>query len=253
MIITAKDIGGRSYMEDEISIEINLLPNVHYYAVFDGHGTGAVSSYLKDNMGKYVKSQLVALSLITPQGVLEALFKAFQAVVETIPMSISRHAGSTAVVAIKAGEHLWIANCGDSRAVMNFGNTAVGITVDHKPTRKDEYLRILACGGKVIKAHPDDVERVDGTLALSRAIGDFELYPHVTWKPEIYYTRIISGNDYLVIATDGLWDVFSNEDLVSFINKKVQQHPIDEIGNILVKEARSRHSTDNIAIVLILI
>lgn len=254
MIITATDIGGRPYMEDEMSIQLDLLPNLHYYAIFDGHGTGDVSKFLKTHMKTVVKAHISQLDSITPQGVIEALYNSYQSVVESLPLDISRYAGSTAVVAIKFGEHLWVANCGDSRAIMNFYHSPLGITNDHKPDRKDEYDRITGSGGKVFKNSPEDVPRVNGNLALSRAIGDFELYPHVTWKPEIYYTRILKGNDYLLLATDGVWDVFSNDDIVPFINKHLlTPGGIKEIGNLIIQEARRRHSTDNIAVVLILI
>jgi protein phosphatase 2C family protein 2/3 len=64
----------------------------------------------------------------------------------------------------------------------------------------------------------------------------------------------LKGNDYLLLATDGVWDVFSNDDIVPFINKHLlTPGGINEIGNLIIQEARRRHSSDNIAVVLIII
>lgn len=61
--------------------------------------------------------------------------------------------------------------------------------------------------------------RVEGVLAMSRAIGDASLKPFVTCAPEIMSRKIEEDDCYLVLATDGLWDVMSNEEVASFVIK----------------------------------
>uniref|UniRef100_A0A2P2MHS4 PPM-type phosphatase domain-containing protein n=1 Tax=Rhizophora mucronata TaxID=61149 RepID=A0A2P2MHS4_RHIMU len=77
--------------------------------------------------------------------------------------------GTTAVVALLTPEHIVVANCGDSRAVLCRGGKAVPLSVDHKPDRPDEHARITAAGGRVIFLNG---ARVEGILAMSRAIGN---------------------------------------------------------------------------------
>jgi len=59
--------------------------------------------------------------------------------------------------------------------------------------------------------------RVEGILAVSRAIGDIALQPYVTAEPEIMEKTIGSEDEYLILASDGVWDVMSNEDVARFV------------------------------------
>ena len=79
-------------------------------------------------------------------------------------------AGCTAVVAIKRGDELYVANAGDSRGVLCRGTTAVALSEDHKPASDIEKNRIIAAGGFL--SDIGGVCRVNGNLNLSRAIGD---------------------------------------------------------------------------------
>ncbi|XP_012090362.1 probable protein phosphatase 2C 75 isoform X2 [Jatropha curcas] len=83
------------------------------------------------------------------------------------PMEVAL-GGSTAVVAVLTPEHIIVANCGDSRAVLCRGGRAISLSFDHKPDRSDELARIKAAGGRVIFLNG---ARVEGILAMSRAIG----------------------------------------------------------------------------------
>jgi serine/threonine protein phosphatase PrpC len=252
MILILEDQGGREYMEDRISFERNLHKEYDFYAIFDGHGGAEVASYLSTHMKMVVKSLLELFG----QGMINIdipriLHNAFETVVRNIPLVISTHTGSTAVVILKYKEDIWIANCGDSRAIMNSGFNAVPLTFDHKPTRHDEYMRITMKGGKVLKTFAEDCYRVNGVLAVSRAIGDFSLSPHVTWEPEIHHYTVNKSNAYIFMATDGIWDVLSNVELVSIINNCYLSKRHLSIGSQLVGIARQRGSSDNIAFIII--
>lgn len=130
------------------------------------------------------------------------------------------------------GWELTCANLGDSRAVLFNQNQVIPLSEDHKPSNPEEKSRIESAGGHVSR------NRVDGDLALSRAFGDFSfknesLEPHeykIIAIPDVTH-RIVKDDDdsdpisFVVLACDGIWDVFSNEDLVN----TVRQH-MSEIG-----------------------
>ncbi|PON60002.1 Protein phosphatase 2C [Trema orientale] len=123
------------------------------------------------------------------------------------PMEVAL-GGSTAVVAVLTPDHIVVANCGDSRAVLCRGGRAVPLSNDHKPDRPDERARIEAAGGRVIYVNG---ARVEGILAMSRSIGDQYLKPIVTSEPEVTFTKREPEDECLIIASDGLWDVLSSE------------------------------------------
>jgi serine/threonine protein phosphatase PrpC len=253
MILILEDKGGREYMEDRISFEREFHNDYDFYAIFDGHGGAEVASYLSLHMKTVVKELLEtnekhgSLNIDVPQ----LLHTAFDIIVQNIPLIISTHTGSTAIVILKRNQDVWVANCGDSRAIMNIGYDAIPLTYDHKPTRHDEYIRITQIGGKIIKTSPEDCYRVNGVLAVSRAVGDFSLSPHITWKPEIHHYTLTKSNAYIFMATDGIWDVLSNVEVVTIINNcyLAKQHHF--IGKELVGVARQRGSTDNIAFLIV--
>ena len=120
--------------------------------------------------------------------------------------------GSTAVCALlqKAGADgatdVLVANLGDSRAALvKRGGAARPISFDHKPNRPDEEARVRAAGGQVIFA---GCWRVQGDLAVSRAFGDCHLKRFgVSARPELHRWRLERDDAYLVLASDGLWDV----------------------------------------------
>ncbi|XP_020085336.1 probable protein phosphatase 2C 30 [Ananas comosus] len=116
--------------------------------------------------------------------------------------------GSTAVVALVSRSRLLVANCGDSRAVLSRRGRAIPLSVDHKPDRPDELARIEAAGGRVIYVNG---ARVHGILAMSRALGDKYLKPEVISDPEIKVVERTAEDEFIILASDGLWDVLSNE------------------------------------------
>ncbi|KHN07593.1 Protein phosphatase 2C 37 [Glycine soja] len=113
-----------------------------------------------------------------------------------------------AVVAVVTPDKIVVSNCGDSRAVLCRNGVAIPLSSDHKPDRPDELLRVQSKGGRVIYW---DGPRVLGVLAMSRAIGDNYLKPYVISEPEVMVTERTEEDECLILASDGLWDVVSNE------------------------------------------
>ncbi|KAH9760196.1 putative protein phosphatase 2C 59 [Citrus sinensis] len=157
----------------------------------------------------------------------------------------NRDAGSTASTAILVGDRLLVANVGDSRAVICRGGNAIAVSRDHKPDQTDERQRIEDAGGFVMWA---GTWRVGGVLAVSRAFGDRLLKQYVVADPEIQEEVIDSSLEFLILASDGLWDVVTNEEAVAMI--KPIQDP-EEAAKRLMQEAYQRGSADNITCVVV--
>ncbi|TVU05288.1 hypothetical protein EJB05_48446 [Eragrostis curvula] len=138
--------------------------------------------------------------------------------------------GSTAVTLVKQGSDLVIGNLGDSRAIMGTRDasnnlTAVQLTVDLKPNLPKEAARIQQCKGRVFALQDEpEVSRVwlpnndSPGLAMARAFGDFCLKDYgLISVPEISYRRLTEKDEFIILATDGVWDVLSNKEAVDII------------------------------------
>jgi serine/threonine protein phosphatase PrpC len=158
------------------------------------------------------------------------------------------------------------ANVGDSRAILSRNASAIDLTRDHKPNDPIEEERIEARGGYVAwcgdtDTHGSPIEgsgiyRVNGNLALSRAIGDRSERPAVCADPEFSVTPITPEDEFLVLATDGLWDVMSSSDVVAFVHALLEAAADDAgerefIANSVVEEALRRGSWDNITVIIV--
>ncbi|XP_078444985.1 putative protein phosphatase 2C 9 [Wolffia australiana] len=215
--------GRRREMEDAISIRPGFAEGMHFFGVFDGHGCSHVAASCKDRMHEYVAEELGrdrrAGSEEEWRGAMERSFARMDASVGEAGAGTGGcrcetqapkrdHVGSTAVVAVVTAERVVVSNCGDSRAVLCRRGGFVALSEDHKPDRPDEQRRIEAAGGRVIYW---DGARVLGVLAMSRAIGDSYLKPYVVAEPEVTVTERGEEDECLILASDGLWDVVSNE------------------------------------------
>ncbi|KAF2313446.1 hypothetical protein GH714_011049 [Hevea brasiliensis] len=176
-------IGRRRAMEDALTIApgvaVGEFDSYDFFAVYDGHGGARVANACRDRMHQLVAKEVEK----------------------------ERTVGSTAAVVLVGREELVVANCGDSRVVL-CGGVAVALSSDHKPDRPDERERVEAAGGRVIYWNGS---RVLGVLGTSRAIGDQYLKPYVTSEPEVTVSERTESDDFIVIGTDGLWDVVSSE------------------------------------------
>lgn len=250
MHLVLQDQGGRPYMEDTYFATPNIVPGIHAYGIFDGHAGDQVAVFASKQFPTVIQE---LLSRNTNTSLDNVLYVAFQLVVEMLPASIGLQMGCTAVVVLQKGNEFVVANCGDSRAIINDVNNAVAITEDHKPDKEIE--RIMSAGGFVTHNHMD-VPRVNGSLAVSRSLGDFYLFPSVIWKPDIYTFRTSPRNQYMVLATDGIWDAVSNEEMVAIMNEQVHtQNNIENAINIAHSHAlllaRKRGSVDNVTLLTI--
>jgi len=139
-----------------------------------------------------------------------------------------------------------VANAGDSRAVLMDGDKAVPLSCDHKPSRPDEMRRIEKAGGFVMHL---GVPRVNGVLAVSRALGDAELKSLVPAQAEYRTVARSPTHKFAALATDGVWDVLSNQEVMDLIAAAWDEegHGARHVAN----EAYNRGSFDNICIMIL--
>ncbi|CAD7694921.1 unnamed protein product [Ostreobium quekettii] len=166
--------------------------------------------------------------------------------------------GSTAVVAMVCESHMCIANCGDSRAVLSRGGAAYRLSRDHKPGVDDERERIRAAGGAVLDCGG---RRVMGLLAVSRALGDHYLRTcGVVADPEVTIIGRNKGDEFLVLATDGLWDAFSDSEACDVTRKTLEAgeaagkeaaEAAEDAAQALVDAALERGSRDNTTVTIV--
>nr|XP_026487650.1 protein phosphatase 1L [Vanessa tameamea] len=159
-------------------------------------------------------------------------------------------AGTTALIAVLEDNYLIVANVGDSRGVMcdSRGN-AIPVSFDHKPQQVREQKRIEAAGGYIAF---NGVWRVAGILATSRAMGDYPLKDKkfVIADPDILTFNLDDHKPmFLVLASDGLWDTFTNEEAVKFIKERLDEP--DFGAKSLTLQAYYRGSVDNITVLVI--
>ncbi|KAH9612237.1 hypothetical protein KSS87_007323 [Heliosperma pusillum] len=305
--------GRRRDMEDAVSIrpyfcetegsrKRKFNDGVHFYGVFDGHGCSHVAKKCKERMHSILKEEIVnrkgEIEIESEEYWSETMSLSFNRMDKEVGQRVNTSSpsaedvaaettscrcelqtpqcdavGSTAVVALVTPEKIVVSNCGDSRAVLCRGGAAVALSSDHKPDRPDELDRIEKAGGRVIYW---DGARVLGMLAMSRAIGDNYLKPYVIPDPEITVTDRTPEDECLIIASDGLWDVVSNETAASvarmcLINAGSPPSPPQSPGNetvvdvgressdkacsdasiLLTKLALARHSADNVSVVVV--
>ncbi|KAG6647471.1 hypothetical protein I3843_07G079500 [Carya illinoinensis] len=169
----------------------------------------------------------------------ESFLKAFRVMDRELRMHPSIDSfcsGTTAVTVIKQGQDLVIGNVGDSRAVLGMRDKddsliAVQLTVDLKPNLPAEAERIRKCRGRVFALQDEpEVARVwlpnndSPGLAMARAFGDFCLKDFgLISVPDISYRRITEKDEFIVLATDGIWDVLSNKEVVDIVSSSPTQ------------------------------
>ncbi|KAL5144702.1 putative protein phosphatase 2C 72 [Glycine soja] len=162
----------------------------------------------------------------------EAILDAFRVMEKELKLQEnidSTCSGTTAVVVIRQGEDLVIANLGDSRAILGTISDGeiipIQLTTDMKPGLPREAERIRSCNGRVfaLKEEPH-IQRVwlpnenSPGLAMSRAFGDFMLKDHgIIAVPDISYRTLTSSDQFVVLASDGVWDVLSNKEVSSVV------------------------------------
>ncbi|KAH9881454.1 Protein phosphatase 2C 2 [Plenodomus lingam] len=194
-----------------------------FFGVYDGHGGDKVAIYTGENLHQIVAKQ-EAFKKGDIKKALQDGFLATDRAILSDPKYEEEVSGCTATVGILSHDKIYVANAGDSRTVLGVKGRAKPLSFDHKPQNEAEKARIQAAGGFV------DFGRVNGNLALSRAIGDFEfkksadLPPEqqiVTAFPDVEIHEINPDDEFLVVACDGIWDCQSSQAVIEFVRRGI--------------------------------
>ncbi|CAH0514032.1 unnamed protein product [Peronospora belbahrii] len=288
--------------EDEMDIESS--PSL--LAVYDGHNGAYASEYasrrfkvlLAGNKDLVQISRRARYTELTDDDVskicslLADAFATVDAEILQRTVILNKRDGSTVLLGLLVGGKLFIANVGDSRGVLALADnnseasdnedgevmpSAVRLSVDHKPDLKEEMDRVKKAGGKVIfsgcwrVAH----DQIPLRLAISRSLGDHPLKtnlppscsaPLVSVVPDVRVLNVEAVGEYLVFASDGLWDRLSDEDAAKIVHAKVaefcwpEEHTSSEdiskealqfAANALVEAALLKRSMDNITAMVV--
>jgi len=223
------------------------------FAVCDGHGAKGhlVSNLIRNHLPKHIEAQYNHSK--EPKDVPEILKQGFLKTNAQLATSNidAKFSGSTLVSVLISDQQLWCANVGDSRAILvrctNNTWTAHPLSNDHKPGNTGEFERIINSGGRVEPYQdpegnpigPDRVwlkdENVPG-LAMSRSIGDFVANrAGVIAEPEILKFDLTEEDKFIVIASDGVWEFLSNENVMDIIVPHYLRNNLNMACKCLVK------------------
>lgn len=225
-----------------------------FLGIFDGHGGDHASQFCSDWMSAFLRQDAAY-----PYDLGLALKNTYTAVDEDF-VATGHPDGTTACcVTLVGGRRIVCANAGDSRAiVVRTDGSIVRLSRDHKPGMPDETRRITDLGGRVIYWGR---WRVEGLLAVSRAIGDSSLKPFITPEPEICEYDVGKDDLFLVVSSDGVWDVMENDTVAhmvissscAMVNGRlvVDTNRFKSAAKHLCQHAKSCGSADNFAAMVV--
>ncbi|XP_062408793.1 protein phosphatase, Mg2+/Mn2+ dependent, 1Na (putative) [Sardina pilchardus] len=254
--------GWRAQMEDAHTCVPEMdgqLEEWGYYGVFDGHAGTTVAQFCARNLLQHIMATGGIKAEEDPVQVKEGIHEGFLAIDRSMHEMARREtwdrSGSTATAVMVSPRNIYFMNCGDSRALLCRSGRVHFYTEDHKPCNPRERERIQNAGGSVT------LQRVNGSLAVSRALGDFD-FKEVGWRPqteqlvspepEVYELERSADDEFLVVACDGVWDALSNEDLSAFVHSRLEVcEDLREVCTQVLDLCLYKGSLDNMSIIII--
>lgn len=235
-------LGTRNSMEDSIILRDDL----NLFAVLDGHGGPDTAKYGSIEISKLFESKIES-SLLKYDNSSQIFLEVFQKVEEGLKM-MNFVDGSTLCLAMickdeSGNRKVATAHLGDARAlIVRQDGASRELTKDHKPSNRPEFERIHESYGYL-----SNDNRVDGNLAVSRAIGDFSVYG-IGREPDLNEFEIGEMDKYLVICCDGVFDVLSNDDVakIAMISTSTKEAAFN-----IRNAAYGCRSADNISVIVV--
>ncbi|XP_065881242.1 probable protein phosphatase 2C 25 [Euphorbia lathyris] len=242
--------GRREFMEDRFSSTVDVQGDSYLamFGIFDGHGGSKAAEYAAENLDKNIADEVVRRN----DNEIEDAVRQGYLITDAEFLKEDVRGGSCCVTALIRKGNLVVSNIGDCRAVMSIGGVAQALTSDHRLSREDEKERIENSGGYVDLVH--GILRVQGSLAVSRAFGDGHLKQWVIAEPETKILRIKPEHEFLILASDGLWDKVGNQEAVDIARPLcigVDKQDSLVACKKLVDLSVSRGTTDDISVMLI--
>eukprot|EP00172_Hildenbrandia_rubra_P004467 Plantae.Rhodophyta-Hildenbrandia_rubra.ctg909.p1 GENE.Plantae.Rhodophyta-Hildenbrandia_rubra.ctg909~~Plantae.Rhodophyta-Hildenbrandia_rubra.ctg909.p1 ORF type:complete len:571 (-),score=94.38 Plantae.Rhodophyta-Hildenbrandia_rubra.ctg909:911-2623(-) len=271
-------LGRRPYMEDYHSMEQIVMGDgstVGLYGVYDGHGGYEVAAFASSRFPSIVTShELFHRDDEDAGGAGDGQGKKMEKVLREAVWLMEEEvrefakkrrvlAGTTVCFTVVRKGKVWCANVGDSRAVLSRdGKGAVALSMDHSPWRGDEKRRIVSNGGFV------NHMGVNGVMTVSRALGDLDMkdFKHSKFpgrnlgdkffiaEPEITETELSGDEEFLIIASDGLWGRVPNHAAVNVVRKSLRKDGnVNTASYKLARAAMREGSQDNITTLVVLL
>eukprot|EP01117_Protostelium_nocturnum_P016547 TRINITY_DN6571_c0_g1_i1.p1 TRINITY_DN6571_c0_g1~~TRINITY_DN6571_c0_g1_i1.p1 ORF type:complete len:542 (-),score=143.93 TRINITY_DN6571_c0_g1_i1:154-1779(-) len=233
-----------------------------FFGVYDGHGGNQCADFIAKHLHSNIASHPLFrqdTELAIRQG-----FEATESAYEEFCRAnkIAGSVGSTACIGLIVNQTLWIANVGDSAAILCQRGEPVQLTLPHTLKNSQEKIRVGLAGGVMTKedrlGHPDWNPKMVN-LGITRAFGDF----YFKWdeytagkpsgliiEPEIVSIPLTTDDSFLLLASDGFWDVITTRQAINYILQEYSQD-VDSICNRLVDLAIRKSTEDNTTVLLV--
>ena len=276
----------RDYNEDSLTVtkiyfNNNKTDYCYYFGIYDGHGGNGCSTYLKDNLHLNIK-EFSKIGIKIGIDIIEERFKAKEAIDEN--GEIKDSSGSCGIILLIKKNRCIIANIGDSRLVIFKNRKITFSTIDHKPNYIIEKARIEMAGGKIYQTPSifpfyQNGKKVDtpyrvlpGRLSVSRTFGDIQAKDErfggnktvIIALPDITEIELNDEYNLIIMGSDGIFDVLSNEELLECIDIVLKEKEITgniknedihqlcgDFTNMIIKSALAKESLDNITCIVI--
>lgn len=256
---TTPSSSGRDSEGDEESCAASSSRRAVLAAVCDGHAGHQAAEYVVDHLEEVLLGQGQQL-LLDPSSALKAAVLQLEEGALQLLGAQGCNAGCTLLALLVLGDTAYLANVGDCRAVLSRGPAAhqvVALTRDHKPRCEVEKARILACD-------PAAAVSADGylyhELAVARGLGSPQLKRDssraaFTADPEMFTVQLSPGDDFVVLASDGVWDKVRNSEAAATARRALVAAPgdADAAARALVERAVKLQSDDNVSAVVVLL
>lgn len=287
---SAKLQGAREEMEDDAVIVAsssnNELDGFHFAAVFDGHAGFSSVKFLREELYKECVKALQGGLLLSKKDLTEiekALQEAFMnadaKLLNWLEMNgKDDESGATATTMFVGNDMLFISHVGDSCAVLSKSGKPEVLTNSHRPYGRhkvslQEIKRVREAGGWIVDG------RICGDISISRAFGDMRFKTKknemlekgveegrwtqkfisrirfagdlVIATPDIYHVTMGPDAEFVLLATDGLWDYINSSDAVNFVRNQLREHgDVQVASEALAQMALDQYSQDNVTIVI---
>ena len=240
----------RQYLGGDLNNERNSP--THFFGLFDGHAGGKCSKHISTNLPDVLAADSLFQSNL-PFALKKSYHTANDAFLKIAELQ-KLHDGSTGITSLIRNNKLLVGNVGDCRALLLSNGKSIQMSIDQKPTNPEEMKRIASLGG--IITNNLGVARVNGVLAISRAFGNRKLRKVIRPDIEMMQRELTKDDDYLIMASDGLWDVLRNRDVCdtcySIASSSLSlSHQVQQMAEQLVNSALSKGSMDNVTCIVV--
>ncbi|CUM65566.1 uncharacterized protein PRCAT00003212001 [Priceomyces carsonii] len=225
-VFDKKDEDGKDSDNEEEKKSGEPKEHVAFFGVYDGHGGEKAAIFAGEHLHDLITSTKAFQKGDYTNALKEGFLSCDQAILQDYDMR-EDDSGCAATSALIIPSQVFCGNAGDSRTILSTNGFAKALSYDHKPSNEGEKARICSAGGYV------DMGRVNGNLALSRGIGDFEFKKNmelpaeeqiVTCYPDVIQHDLnYEKDEFVVLACDGIWDCLTSQNCVECIRRGIYE------------------------------